>query len=104
MALKSLLMAHGMVMNGGVVHCHESLEPHAIDDAIAGFRWFGLGEVADLLTSTAEGHPAGGLDEAASLAADDSYNSLIPTDGVVEAAFRQRLQVAPEAFSPLPPE
>lgn len=102
LALKSVLMAHGMVMNGGVTHCHESLEPGTVDEAIAGYRWFGLGDVADLLESTGAHCRSNDLDEAASLAADDSYNQFVPADEVIASAFRERLRTTPEAFAAPP--
>ena len=48
-ALADLLYAHGMVMNGGVHHALEVLTPDELKAAIAGFRYFSLGAVADLL-------------------------------------------------------
>jgi hypothetical protein len=49
-ALVALLRAHGLVMNGGVVHALASLSAEERSEAIAGFRYFGLLQAAEALS------------------------------------------------------
>ena len=48
-ALADLLFAHGLAMNGGVLHAVECLTASELSDAQAGFSYFGLDAVASLL-------------------------------------------------------
>src|SRR3546814_2272427 len=50
-ALASLLLLHGMAMNGGIDHAVEVLTPLEFSAALAGFRYFGLVRIAELLES-----------------------------------------------------
>lgn len=92
-ALTALLAVHGMIMNGGVDHALEVLPALEFAAGIAGFRYFGLAEVAAVL-------------EAAS-AADLGwerfnlrYAALIPADDTIVDAFRQKYHASPEVFAP----
>jgi hypothetical protein len=49
-ALADLLRAHGLVMNGGVLHAVEILTPTELSDAESGYRFYGLDGVASLLS------------------------------------------------------
>ena len=48
-ALAALLLAHGLVMNGGVRHACSSLGPEELHAAVSGYRFFGFEEIATLL-------------------------------------------------------
>ena len=49
-ALAALLKAHGLAMNGGIMHAVECLDASELADAESGYRFFDLGAVADLLS------------------------------------------------------
>jgi hypothetical protein len=49
LALASLLLLHGMAMNGGLEHLVECLGDKGFADGIQGFRFFGLVDLADVL-------------------------------------------------------
>lgn len=51
-----MILADGLVQNGGVVHALEVLGPE-IRDAIRSFLWFGLVDFADLLEAAAADSP-----------------------------------------------
>src|SRR3546814_13999228 len=53
-ALASLLLLHGMAMNGGIDHAVEVLTPLEFSAALAGFRYFGLVRIAELLERSEE--------------------------------------------------
>jgi hypothetical protein len=50
-ALAAVLLAHGCVMNGGVLHAvEECLDQAQLDAAMSGYTYFGLAAVAEILS------------------------------------------------------
>jgi hypothetical protein len=49
-ALAELLHAHGLAMNGGVLHAIECMTTKELSDAEAGYRYYGLDDVASFLS------------------------------------------------------
>ena len=102
-ALADLLRAHGLAMNGGVLHAVECLTAEELTDAEAGYRFFGLAEVASLLSRARK------LFEAADDAdlenheqqLDGQYAVLIPSDTSLVECFERRLKSNPSDFEPL---
>ena len=95
LALADLLQAHGMVMNGGVVHALESLDAQARSRAAAAFRYFGLPCGAEVFTQ--DWDETGETEERL----DRMYEAAIPDDQAIEHAFRSKLATCPEAFAPI---
>lgn len=93
-ALAALLLAHGLVMNGGVEHAIEALEPDQLEAALSGFRFFSFEEVASFLDQSSRSI----LDEDD---ADDTYAEMIPSDSVLVGRFEEFLNASPEMFAPL---
>ena len=93
-ALSALLAVHGMIMNGGVYHALEALSAAEFADGIAGFRYFGLCEVANVLDAASIADMGWDLFDA-------KYGTLIPDDGVLSQAFEQKYTAFPNAFAPL---
>lgn len=79
-ALAALLKAHGHAMNGGVLHAVECLGALELADAESGFRFFGLGAVADLLTRARKVLEAAQDLESYEAQLDHEYATLIPDD------------------------
>jgi hypothetical protein len=48
-ALAALLLAHGLIMNGGVEHALECMSQSELLAALAGYRYFGLERAAQAL-------------------------------------------------------
>lgn len=94
-SLAALLLAHGMVMNGGVGHAIEVLSAAEIAEAAAGFRYFSFNEVGQLLEDAVRK----GVDD--SDVVDQRYAQFIPDDGAIVDRFRAILLSSPSAFSPL---
>lgn len=92
-ALAALLLAHGMVMTGGVEHALESLSPEEMEAAIAGYRYFALAEVARLLEDAA-------LQKMDLEDADQRYDQLVPDDGVLVEQFQVIYARSGNAFAP----
>ena len=100
-ALASLLYAHGMVMNGGVLHAVELLSAEEFSDAQEGFRFFGLVEVANLFSQAKILFDAGEyLDEHESLL-DNEYLKHVPDDSSLGTRFEAHFTSSPSDFSPV---
>lgn len=94
-ALASLLLVHGMVMNGGIDHALETLSKEEYAAGIDGFRYFGLPKVASILQR------ARGAMETDFERLNAEYGSLVPSDSTLVHAFQAKLIVSPGVFSPL---
>ena len=104
-ALAAVLLCHGMAMNGGLLHACEGLGADELSRAVAGYRLFGLDEVADLAVDMARrvadldrsDPDAGGLLEEE---ANQRFFALVPDDDTVVRAFEAHLRAHPEAYAP----
>ncbi len=103
-ALATALAFHGLAMSGGVLDAVERTSA-AINQAEAAFRWLGLESIAALLASIQQDVTAGTLEddqaEALEREAGERYNAILPSDAILEAAFRARLQEDRTAFAVL---
>jgi hypothetical protein len=101
-----MLVAHGWAINGGVLHAVEDLEPHELDAALVGYRYFGLSAAADLLDEF-RARLTEGLDEDALERlvqdADRRYGDLA-ADRLLFDAFEQKYVQRPEDFAALTEE
>jgi hypothetical protein len=100
-ALAALLLAHGLVMNGGVRHACSALDSEELRAAVSGYRFFGFKDVGSLLERSAS---FGELefdqnDDATGDPLDDEYADNIPNDGVLVARFQTIYAASPAAFS-----
>ena len=103
-ALAALLLAHGLIMNGGILHALEVLSREQFERACDGYRFFGLADVATLLAETAAAAPEhDAADTMAELEhrVDETYGLLIPNDATLAAAFERHLESNPAAYAPL---
>jgi len=91
-ALAALLLAHGLVMNGGVHHALEVLSENEIHAAISGFGFFSLAPVGRLL------QVAQTLDEET---ANRQYWAFVPDDDAIDRQFRVIFRSSPDAFAPV---
>ena len=95
LALASLLQAHGLIMNGGVLHALEVLSQAERESAIAGYRYFGLVAAANVLAQS-----YADTDEAEH-ESNSAYSLAIGNDEVLAHAFRVQLLARPDVFAPL---
>ena len=95
LALKALLSVHSMICSGGIEHAVDVLGAEQFAAGASGYRYFGLDEVADLLTG------AVGASEDELEAADDRYGDLVPLDSTLVDYFKAVFTSAPESFAPL---
>jgi len=100
-ALSALLRAHGLAMNGGVLHAVECLSPTEMEEAASGYRFFNLDAAAKLLIQARRifelGHD---LAEHEALL-DGDYHRLIPDDSSLYARFEQHRRSHPQDFAPV---
>ena len=95
-------------MNGGLLHSVENRRQEGLDQAAAGYRYFGLGDAADVVESVARQAAAIDLDvdpdaaERLEAEADDLYAAVIPDDSTIAEQFERLFRQQPEAFAPLP--
>jgi hypothetical protein len=100
-ALASLLVAHGYVMNGGVLHAAECLDVEQLADAQYGYRFFGLAPVAEMLSSARQLVDSGRETEEDEFNLDADYVSQIPDDSALAQRFELHLRAHPHDFAPL---
>ncbi len=95
-ALAALLLAHGLAMNGGVLHAVEALTPSQLQAACAGYRYFGLSDVADLLDAASQ----------VAWTADNerkfikAYGALLPSDADLVEKFEQHFDLHRDRYAP----
>jgi hypothetical protein len=105
-ALAALIVLHGLVMNGGVLHAVECHGTQELADAMAGYRFFEFDDVAILLTdakSLTEAHDIYNLPDDFDSAYDDfdkRYVTLIRDDDALFARFAAYLLRNPSDFAP----
>lgn len=97
--LSAMIRAHGLIENGGVLDCLEVLPAEAMTEAIEGYRYFGLDEVAAFLAAEAN-VPEAQRTEDDELRLDKAYGELIPTDSAFDKPFNERVRQSPEQFAP----
>lgn len=104
-ALAAVLLAHGMVMNGGVLHAVEGLEPTELEQVIAGYRRLGAESTAQLFESVRAQLGEGALDdpsraEALEIESDRHYADAIADDEALEQMVRNDVARHPGDYDP----
>lgn len=100
-SLAALLTAHGLAMNGGVLHAVECLDATELADAKAGYSFFGFDSVAELLTRARRLFEADQDLEFHESELDQEYAILIPDDSALCERFEERYRTGPSAFEPI---
>jgi hypothetical protein len=103
-ALADLLHAHGLAMNGGVLHAIECMTAEELSDAQAGYRFFGLDGIASMLSRARRIFEAGDDLGSHEQPLDGEYARMIPSDGSLFERFEKRLKSSPSDFAPLRPK
>ena len=100
-ALADLLLAHGLSMNGGVLHAVGCMTGTQLSDAQAGYRFFGLEAAVALLSYARRIFEAGDDLESDERELDGAYARLIPSDSSIADLFEKRWRASPSDFAPL---
>ena len=100
-ALADLLRAHGLVMNGGVLHAVECLTATELSDAESGYRFYGFNAAASLLSRARRiFETADDLgDHEQKL--DGQYADMIPSDSTLVDCFEKHLKSSPADYAPI---
>jgi hypothetical protein len=100
-ALAALLKAHGLVMNGGLLHAVECLSASELADAQAGYRFFNLDSVAKLLAVARKFWEAGDDLEYYEGELNQDYTARIPDDSSLFERFESVHKIRASEFSSL---
>jgi len=100
-ALVDLLCAHGLAMNGGVLHAVECMTAEELSGAEAGYRFFGFDGIASLLSRARQIFEAEDELESHEQQLDGEYARVIPSDSSLVDRFEKRLRSSPSDFAPL---
>lgn len=100
-ALCALLKAHGLAVNGGVLHAVECLSASELSDAQAGYRVYGLDAAASLLVRAKAVFDADDDLEFHEAKLDRDYAEVIPDDSSLVARFEEHLRSHPSEYAPI---
>lgn len=100
-ALSALLYAHGLAMNGGVLHAVEHLTSDELADAQLGYSLFGITEISHLLTRSRKLFNDGGDLGIHERSLDAEYLAHIPNDSALIERFERHFHLHPSDFAPL---
>lgn len=103
-ALVDLLYAHGLTMNGGVLHAVECMTSEEHLDAECGYRYFGFDDVVSLMSRARKIFEAGDDLEKHEQQLDYEYAQFIPSDSSLADRFESRLKSKPQDFETLRPK
>jgi hypothetical protein len=101
LALTALMRAHGLTMNGGILHAVDILSQRELTAARAGYRFFGFGPVASLFSRAKDLLDADADLDAFERILDHEYASYVPSDSVLVERFESHLATSPSDFAPL---
>jgi hypothetical protein len=101
-ALAALLFAHGHIMNGGVLHAVEMLDPEELAEAIKGYEFFGFLRVHEILMRASKLLADASADlESAESVFDSEYHAIIEDDSTIGSAFERHLATNSQDFAPV---
>jgi hypothetical protein len=100
-ALASLLLLHGLSMNGGVHHAIECLSPDEVANAIEGFAYFGFDDMTVWLNAASSDPVLKEWTDETEIAALYRYAELIPDDDCLVTRFEAVYQERTSEFAPL---
>jgi hypothetical protein len=98
-ALASLLHAHGLAMNGGVLHAVECLTPEELTNAKAGFLFYGIESASSTLALAETILNTGEDPEIHESELDQNYSDAIPNDEFLVSIFRNHLKSNPSEYA-----
>ena|SRR5688572_7890659 len=100
-ALASLLLFHGLVMNGGLHHALESVKPEELLAAVDGYAFFGFDDVAALLRAADSDPVLGTVTDDMEVAANARYAKTVPDDSHLVARFEKVYAELSDQFAPV---
>ena len=88
-ALAALLLVHGLVMNGGVHHALECVQPSELNAAVEGFSFFGLDDVAAFFHQSAIDPMLYAWTDENEVEANRRYAQMIPDESHLVSRFER---------------
>ncbi|MGO8848066.1 MAG: hypothetical protein ACLQBD_14930 [Syntrophobacteraceae bacterium] len=101
LALASLLFVHGIVVNGGVHHALECIEPAELFAAADGYSFFGFDDVAAFFRGAADDPVLSVWTDDTEVAANRRYAEMVPDDSRLGARFEDVFRERGDQFAPL---
>ena len=100
-ALAAVILFHGPANNGGVLHATECLSAAQLEEARAGFRYYGFDLVADLLMQAEKVIHLDSNIGSLETVFDHRYWKQISDDSVLTECFARHFQMHPTEYSPM---
>jgi hypothetical protein len=100
-ALATLLLFHGLAMNGGVLHAVECLSPEQLIAAKEGYKYFWFESVSELISSAQEVIEKKLDLDSHEATMNQKYRHMIPNDDVLIDSFERHQQQHPLEYSPI---
>jgi len=100
-ALADMIPAHGLVMNGGVLHAVECVSDSELSAAVSAYRFFGHDAAANLLLRAKIILDKGVNLDFHEQELDKQYAAIIPDDSFLVERFQEHLEENPSEYAPL---
>jgi hypothetical protein len=100
-SLASLLRLHGLIMNGGVHHALECLEPEERAAAADGYAFFGFDDVAAFIRGAPDDSVLSTWTDDNEFTANRRYAAMVPDDSRLMARFQEVFRGSREIFATL---
>ena len=99
-ALASLLLVHGLIMNGGVHHAIGCIESAELIAAAEGYAYFGFDDVAAFLRTSLDPVLSSWTD-GTEVAANGRYAEMVPNDSDLVVRFHEVFRERAGEFRPV---
>jgi len=96
-----MLSFHSLAMNGGVLHVLECIEPQEVTAAASGYRFFGLDDIADLLSEAKSASNESDDLHLLEVELDRRYSASLPDDSALFERFELVLDRNRSKFAPV---
>ena len=100
-ALTALLLFHGLVMNGGLLHAVQCLQPGELASAKSGYRFFGFQDVAELISDIGSVQTSTGMLDSQEASFGLRYSRSVPDDAMLSHRFEDYFETRKSDFAPL---
>jgi hypothetical protein len=100
-ALSSLLLVHGQIMNSGVLYAVEILTPSELNNAKSGYCYYGFDSLASLLSHARQIFEADKDSYEYEALLDKQYADIVPKDSTLAKRFEKHFRDNPDEYAPL---
>ncbi len=100
-ALTAMVLFHGFVMNGGILHPFDCLQPRKLAAAKSGYRFFGFHDVAEFISDVQIALNLSETSDAQEASFNQHYGKLVPDDEALAKRFEEYFRTHRSDFAPL---